>query len=162
MSPASYLAAPPRDAASIVAAFGAQLTGPGPVTEPGGDLEANAENEHSGDRVEHEVVPGDDDREHDERRVEGAREPHEMAAREAPDADPDPERIRGVERGDRGDRVRKRGRGRGADVDPREREQGVLEPDSGEARRRGREDVMDHDGDRRRGQETVAVAAEPG
>src|SRR5688500_10613129 len=101
MSPASYLAAPPRDAAPIVAeasGFGERSGGSSGAgcgllatarTQRSDEQEAGGEHEHPGGRVEQKVVSGDHDREDDQRRVEQAREPREVGAREADHPDPD-------------------------------------------------------------------------
>src|SRR4051794_26740148 len=90
MSPASYLTAPPRVAASIVAPLqrrsparsaekrpsgavrGGLPGGARPVPEPLRDPEAEAHHEHSCESVEDEVISRDDDRQHDSDRVEDA------------------------------------------------------------------------------------------
>ena len=93
MSPASYLTAPPRDAASIVADRSGSCEQPGsgsagsylrlcPAPKRSCKPETEAEHGHPGDGVEHEVVARDDDREHDERRVDhaGGTNPHRFSA----------------------------------------------------------------------------------
>ena len=85
MSPASYLTAPPRDAAFILAdvssvchasgGAGAYFLLVGAPPDRSRQPEADTEHRDAGDRVEHEVVAGDDDREHDERRVDHAGDP---------------------------------------------------------------------------------------
>ena len=84
MSPASYLTAPPRDAAFILADVSGICHASGRAgsdfllvwTTPDRPRQAEAETEHghAGDGVEHEVVARDDDREHDERRIDRAGE----------------------------------------------------------------------------------------
>src|SRR4051812_5547736 len=87
MSPASYLTAPPRVAASIVAPCrhespglsserrrsgsvrGGRAGRARPASEPLGDPEAEAHHEHPGEGVEDEVVARDDDRQYDRDRV---------------------------------------------------------------------------------------------
>src|SRR4051794_17060277 len=98
MSPASYLTAPPRVAASIVAPCrhespapssergrsgsvrGSRAGGARPASEPLGDPEAEAHHEHPGEGVEDEVVARDDDRQDDRDRVGDADELPEKRA----------------------------------------------------------------------------------
>src|SRR5688500_2273050 len=83
MSPASYLTAPPRDATSIIAhaSSGREVSGQAglllsaPTAEQPREPETRAQHRDSGDRIQHEVVACDDDRQDDERRVERAGEP---------------------------------------------------------------------------------------
>src|SRR5918994_4116424 len=117
MSPASYLTAPPRDAASSIAAFRLESVPAQPPSEPRREQETRSQNGDSGHRVEHEVVPGDDDRQDDERRVDGAERAHEVASCKTDHAEPDADRVRRVQRGDGRDRVREPSRSLGADVD---------------------------------------------
>src|SRR5262249_52122488 len=69
MSPASYLTAPPRGVGSSIA------QGSSAHSRQIGHEEAGPEHRGAGKRVEDEVVPGDDDRQHDGDRVEHAEDP---------------------------------------------------------------------------------------
>src|SRR5215210_55008 len=164
MSPASYLTAPPRDAASIVAKVRLRRTGPGGLAvaraESMDEREPSRQHRNPGHGVEKEMVARDDDREHDEGRVDRADPAEERRAPVEHEPGPDSDRVRGVERGHGGDRVRERRRSRRADVDAGKDEQRVLEPDPGQPRRRGREEPVDQQGDRRGRKEAVAEAAE--
>ncbi|HWB23040.1 MAG TPA: hypothetical protein VG652_09145 [Gaiellaceae bacterium] len=106
------------------------------------------------------MVPGDDDREHDDERIEGADDLPGERARIENEADSDAERPTRVERGNSRDGIGERRRMRRADVDVGERPQRVDETDAGEPRRGCRELPVDHDRNRRRRQKAVAETLE--
>ncbi len=125
MSPASYLTAPPRVAGSSIA----------PCRRPGSLADAaipTVITSISGEGVQDEVIAGDDNRQHDDERVDDAETAHPRPARELHEPVGDADREAGVQARHRRDRVRERRRMRRADVDPGERAQGVGQSDVGE------------------------------
>src|SRR5262245_63848124 len=153
MSPASYLTAPPRGVGSSIAEA---------PREPwkAGDHETGAENRHTGEGVEDEVVARDDDREHDDDRVDRSQNAQGRVLRIADQAEAHAERPARVKTGDRGDGIRDGRRVRRADVDVPEHPDRVLDAEPGEQARRSRRELPEI-GKRRVGKEGRARWARP-